>query len=498
MNVFDDVSLIEKIINWLNIAEPGSKTYGVICTILGIAIILFSGFLMTRITKLLRLPNVTAYIVTGILIGPSVFNFIPQRTINGMSFLTDIALAFIAFGAGEFFKIKDLKNAGFKVVIITLFESLTSFILVFVVAKFLLRIDTSFSLVLAALSSATAPASTLMTIRQTKAKGPYVNTLLEVVALDDVITLILYSVAISVCIALSSGADSITFQSVGMPIVKNLICLVIGVGFGFLLRLLLPKKRTNDNRLIIVIALLFLFCGICALFEQSPLLGCMAMGMVYTNLVDDTDKLFKQVAYFSPPIMLCFFVLSGMNFNLGAFTSGAKIGNMALVLVAIIYFAVRIVGKYGGAFVGSWATKSDKKIRNYLGLGLIPQAGVAIGLAAMGSRIFIDAGHVELGNALNTIILASSVLYELIGPASAKMGLYLSKSYSSIQDVTTVDEVKLEEKGLSKVDILIAQIKDIEQNYKPLTYIEEQEEAFTDGELEDISYIGYNKRFINR
>ena len=503
LNGESSLSLIEKLLNLMKVGGGSdSQTYQVASTILAIAVILFAGFLLTRITKLFKLPNVTAYIITGILIGPFVLNVIPTKTIAGMGFLSDIALAFIAFGAGEFFKLDVLKKAGWKVVLITLFESMGAFILVLLVSLLFLRIDPAFAIVLAALSSATAPASTIMTIRQTGAKGNYVNTLLEVVALDDVVTLILYTLAISVCIALKSGANGITFQSVGLPIIKNLICLALGFGFGFMLRFLLPKRRTNDNRLIILIAVIFLFCGICGVLDQSPLLGCMAMGMVYTNISKKEDTLFKQLAYFQPPIMLCFFVLSGMKFDLGAFTNASSIGAASLIVVAIVYFIVRIVGKYGGSFLGSLATKQDKSIRNYLGLALIPQAGVAIGLATMGSRTFIDSGHPELGNALLTIILASSVLYELVGPACGKLGLYLSKSYGNIDEDSQVNKETLEKKGMSDIDILIAQVKDLERSsQEKLNYIEEDEKAFLDAyqEMQEIEDMNFQKKgFMSR
>ena len=423
-----EVSLIEKIISSWGI---DSKTAAII---ISIALLLMLGFLMTRVTKRLKLPNVTAYIIVGVLLVPiwkvipaGITGIIPDRVVNGMDFLSDIALAFIAFSTGEYFKIGELKKSGAKLLVITLFEALTAFVLVFIICAFALGINISFSLVLAALASATAPASTIMTIRQTKAKGEYVNTLLEVIAFDDVISLLLYSIAISICLALLGGSG-VGFSSIGLPIIKSIACLIIGFGFGFLLKVLLPKSRTKDNRLIIAIALLFGFCGICALLEQSPLLGCMAMSIVYINISGD-EKLFKQLNYFSPPIMLLFFVMSGMKFNLRAFTNMTLIGYVPLFVAALVYFFVRILGKYGGAYAGCAITKTDKNVRNYLGLGLIPQAGVAIGLAYMGARIFTEQGHPELGDWLQTIILASSVLYELVGPGCAKLGLYLSGSF---------------------------------------------------------------------
>lgn len=203
----------------------------------------------------------------------------------------------------------------------------------------------------------------------------------------------------------------------------NLVALVLGCGFGFLLKLLL-NHRSTDNRLIVSVAVLFTFCGICTAFGTSPLLGCMAMGATYINLTDD-NKLFKQLNYFSPPLLLLFFVRSGVNFRLDAlFDTTSLVGTVPLALVSAAYFISRIAGKYAGAFVGCAVAKTEKPTRNYLGFALVPQAGVAIGLAAIGARTLGG----DLGTALNTVILASSVLYELIGPACAKFALYKSGS----------------------------------------------------------------------
>lgn len=219
---------------------------------------------------------------------------------------------------------------------------------------FILGLDINFSLVLGALASATAPASTVMTIRQTHAKGDFVDTLLQVVALDDVVGLIAYSAAISVALANASGHFSA--GSVLKPIGLNLLVFAIGCLFGLILKLLL-QKRSTDNRLIVSVALLFSFCGICTLLDVSPLLGCMAMGMVYINLSDD-ERLFKQLNYFNPPILLLFFVRSGLNFNLSAlFDSSSSIGHVPLIVVGVCYFFTRIIGKYAGAFLGCLITK---------------------------------------------------------------------------------------------------------------------------------------------
>lgn len=450
------MSIIEKICSNSIVAQ----------IIVSIAIMLFFGFLLTRLTKLLKLPNVTAYIIAGIIIGPYCINLIPNYIINGMDFLSDIALAFIAFSTGEFFKFSVLKKNGLKVIIITIFESLMATILVFITCFVILHLNLSFSIILGALAAATAPASTMMTIRQTKAKGDFVDTLLQVVALDDVVGLIAYSVAIS--IALSFNSNSLNIIDIIKPIFLNIGSLIIGGLFGLIMKLLIPQKRSKDNKLIISISLIFAFCGLCAIFDVSPLLGCMAMGTIYINSTND-EKLFKQLNYFSPPILLLFFVRSGVNFKLDSLFNGSSlIGSTPLIIIGIIYFFIRIIGKYFGAYLGCLITKKDKKVRNYLGMALIPQAGVAIGLAALGARALGG----EAGIALETIILASSVLYELIGPVLAKLSLYLSKSYSKNETITINEKIKTEQ---DKIDDLIIRIKEIQKKI-PNYYNEAAEE----------------------
>lgn len=442
--------------------------------IISIAFMLITGFLMTRLTKLLRLPNVTAYILTGVLIGPFVLNLIPGDVVEGMDFLSDIALAFIAFSTGQYFRFSVMRANGPKVIVITLFEALLSSVLVFILSYFILHLPLEFSAVLCALASTTASASTMMTIRQTGAHGDFVDTLLQVVALDNVVGLLAYSVSIAIATS-SMGEGSFGFKEAAMPILINIGVLILGGGFGLCLKLLIHKKRTTDNRLIIILSLLFAFCGICSLLDISPLLGCMSMGMVYRNLAED-DGLFKQMDYFNPPILLLFFVRSGIQFDLNALIhSSGLLGSVPLLTVGILYFLVRIIGKYGGAFLGSLTAGKSKQVRNYLGLALIPQAGVAIGLAALGARTLGG----EIGSALQTIILASSVLYELTGPACAKLSLYLSGSYSNdLKDLVQVDEITATGEPKRDVDLLIEQIQEI-QKQLPQHDISEEEKEFT-------------------
>lgn len=464
---------------FLTFADELDKLSPTAAIIISIALMLFVGFALTRITKLMKLPNVTAYILAGIIMGPYCFKLIPTSVISGMDFLPDIALAFIAFGTGEFFRLDVLKKSGSKTIVITLFESLIACLLVFILSFFILGLSFPFALVLSSLASATAPASTMMTIRQTGAKGDFVNTLLQVVALDDIVCLVIYSISISV--AKSSLSDaSINAWDIIKPILLNLGVLALGGLFGFLLKILMPKRRSTDNKLIIGIATIFAFCGLCVFLDISPLLGCMSMGMVYINVSND-DKFFKQMNYFAPPILLLFFVRSGLNFKLDALFSSSMMGSVPLIVVGLLYFFVRIIGKYGGAFIGCATVKKDKNVRNYLGLALIPQAGVAIGLAAMGARTLGGS----MGQELETIILASSVLYELIGPALAKLSLYLSKSYSNkLDDIVTVDMVDENGAIKSDVDLLIEKINKIQEQIPKHEEVSEEERAFTEASME--------------
>lgn len=472
-----------------------SETTLVTQIIVSLAVMLSFGFLMTRFTKKLKLPNVTGYIIAGILIGPYCLNLVPSEIISRMDFVSDIALAFIAFSVGEFFKFSTLKETGWKIIVLTIFEALMASVVVFVVMYGLLKMSLSFSIVLAALASATAPASTIMTIRQTKAKGDFVNTLLQVVALDDVVSLIAYSVAISIALASVGGNGGFNFDIIILPIIKNIVCLVIGVIFGLLLALLMKVKHSSDNRLIIVICVLFAFCAIGSMLDVSPLLGCMIIGTVYINATKD-EKLFLQVNYFSPPILLLFFVSSGLKFNFSTLLASDNVVSVIpLWAIGVIYFFVRIIGKYIGAYLGCVTIKKDKLVRNYLGLALIPQAGVAIGLAALGARTLGG----DVGDALQTIVLASSVLYEMVGPACAKLSLYLSKSYSTkLEEIIDVEEVKESGEIKTPTELLIERIHKIEQENKyAVTKATREEEAFNEASEESLEMMYNAFRYRN-
>lgn len=388
----------------------------VICSL---AVLFLAGVLVTIVTKKLHLPDVTGYILAGVLVGPYCLNLVPEAIQTNMEFITDLALGFIAFGVGRYFKLSVWKNNGRRVFVITLFEAFIAAALVTITMRFVFRLSWSFSLLLGAIGSATAPASTIMTIRQYKAKGDFVNTILQVVALDDAVAL----VAFSVCTAIVSmaEAETIAWSQVLLPVLWNILLLGLGVGIGVVLHKLIDREMPQDRRLVFLITLLLILTAVCDAFDVSPLLACMAMGTAYINC-GGKKKTFERVNRFTPAIFLLFFVTSGMRLDVTALKTAGAIG--------VVYFFVRIVGKYLGAFLGSACSGSPRATRNYLGLALVPQAGVSIGLCVLASRML----PAHLGDLLSTIILSSGILYELVGPLCAKASLFLSGSIAKKTD----------------------------------------------------------------
>lgn len=372
---------------------------------------------MTRITSKLKLPYVTGYIIAGILIGPYILDIIPYDIINGMDFVTDIALAFIAFEVGRYLKVSKLKENSSQVIIITLCEALIAAIIISLSMIYIFKLSVSFSLLLGAIGSATAPASTIMTIRQYKAKGNFVNLILQVVALDDAVALIAFSICAAVVRVLETDL-SLKASVFFIPVLLNFIAILLGVFSGLILNKLISIKRSQHNRLILAISMILAITGFCSAFDISPLLSCMALGMAFIDVSHDKE-LFRQINYFSPPVLTIFFVLSGMKLSLPSLLSAGIIG--------VAYFAIRIMGKYLGAYIGAVISKSSSKVKKYFGMALIPQAGVSIGLAMLGNRMLPP----DKGTLLLTIILSSGVLYEMIGPALVKYSLHLSKSIPS-------------------------------------------------------------------
>ena len=381
--------------------------------LLSLCFMLLSGFMLTRLTKLINLPNVTGFIIAGVILGPYILHIIPRDLIKHMGFISDLSLAFIAFGVGKFFKRKVFHTMGASVIIITLLESLLAGILITILLHFIFSLNWDFCILLGAIATATAPASTMMTIRQYHAKGKFINILLQIVAFDDVVCLFIFSVA-SAYINIKNREIFNTLEII-LPVIYNIGALAVGLFCGLLLSKLITPNRSKDNRLILTVMLILGITGICAIVNISPLLSCMVFSTVYVNITKD-KKLYKQLNQFTPPILSIFFIISGMSLDITSFRE--------LGIIGACYFVIRIIGKYLGAYIGCLVSKMDQKIKTNLGLALIPQAGVAIGLAFLGQRILPE----RLGNMLLTIILSSSILYELVGPICAKIAIIKSGS----------------------------------------------------------------------
>ena len=412
-----------------------------------IALLLLAGLLSSRLMKVLKLPNVTGYIITGILMGPFLFgvlfnNFsytdIKTGTIatylKNISWVSQVALGFIAFSIGTSFRASTLRSLGKRVIVITILEAFgasTLVILALVGAHFIApeHIGWELVLTLGAIASATAPAATLMVIKQYKAQGKIVNTLLPVVALDDAAALVLFAILFQIATTLAGGGEFSLYKMVFKPLIEIALSLAFGALIGLFITLLNKFFKSRNNRLIICIMSVFLALGIYVAFtypnlggfELSSLLMCMAAGAFYSSLRRDSGPTFDVLERFTAPVYMMFFILSGASLDLSIFFDRS---GLLVLAVAGVYIVFRVLGKWGGAYIGASATHCEPEIRKYLGLTLVPQAGVAIGLATTASGLFSqNEATKEAGRLILAIILTSTLVYELVGPLVSKFAL---------------------------------------------------------------------------
>ena len=405
--------------------------------ILCIALALFVGLLSSRLMKLVRLPNVTGYLLSGILFGPFVLGkFIggwsidnPETSINAIKWISEIALGFIAFTIGCSFRKEAIQHVGKRIVIITLFEALGGSVLVIgglFVAHIFLKDQLPVSLILTfgAIAAATAPAATLMVIRQYKAKGPVVDTLIPVVAFDDAVALIAFAILFSIAKSLSGNAALSVMDILVWPLVEIFGSLALGALLGFGISLGFRFFKSRANRSIMIICAIFIVVGLSMLAKTygwkvsiSSLLACMMIGAIFVNFREDASRTIERIDGITPPLYMLFFVISGASLDITIFASK---GALTLVIIAIVYVIFRCVGKWLGAFFGSKATHADPSVQKYLGFTLFPQAGVAIGLATTANQTFPDANQASL---VLAVILTATIIYELAGPIITKITL---------------------------------------------------------------------------
>ena len=411
--------------------------------VLLIGILLILGLASTRVVKLVKLPNVTGYLVVGLIAavlcilldhfnGTTLTNELDK--VN--NFVSSIALGFIALSIGEEFKLSKIKKLGKRVLVVTFFQALMAVLLVdisLIIVCLLLKVDLSIAIVLGAIAAATAPAATLMVINQYKAKGPLVDTLLPVVAFDDAVALIAFAILFSISKALASNTALNIMDILVWPLVEIVGSIILGAVLGFGISFAFKFFKSRANRMILVIASILIVVGLNVLattfgwkmfdedFSFSSLLACMMIGAIFINFRKDAQRTIERIDQFTPPLYMLFFVISGASLNITIFASE---GGYLIAIIAAVYIVMRCVGKWTGAFVSSKVTKAEPSVQKYLGFTLFPQAGVAIGLATTAGKLFsLKEETAVAGVLIVAIILTSTLVYEIVGPMVSKFAL---------------------------------------------------------------------------
>ncbi|MBQ7131111.1 MAG: cation:proton antiporter [Oscillospiraceae bacterium] len=374
-----------------------------------IGIMLISALVCGRIAKKLGLPNVTGYLIAGLVLGPYLTGVISEKNVENISIVSEMALAFIAMSIGAEFRLSYFKRVGIAPVIIAILEGMLA--VVFVFFGFLLAgCSIPFALVISAIAAATAPASTIMVIRQYNAKGPVSETLLSVAAIDDAVALVAFGFAVTIAKVINTGGSQNIVLSILQPIWEVLLSLIIGAAAAVLMLVPMRYFKKKSNRLCISIAFIFVANSLAEYFGASALLTCMMFGAVLANITEQSDMMFAVTDSITPPIYLLFFVVSGAQLDVRIITSIGVLG--------VIYLIARVLGKFAGAYLGAVICKSPKSVKKYLGFTLIPQEGVAIGLSLAAVSVVP-----EYADKIRAIILCATMIYELTGPVISKITL---------------------------------------------------------------------------
>lgn len=377
--------------------------------LLSLAIAFAAALALGRAIRYIHLPNVTAYLVAGLLIGP-VFKLLPDT--RSLSIISDVALGFIAYSIGAEFKLTYLKEIGVKPLVITCFESVFASAFVFV-ALLLFRQPLPICLTLGAIAAATAPAATLMVVRQYHADGPVCRMLLPVVAMDDATGLMLYAILSKLAISVVGSGSAGAVELLLLPLLQIVKSLLLGLAIGLVLCLVLRFFHSRGNKLALTLTAVFIGVGLsdAAVLDLSSLLVCMMIGATMVNLYEKSDSMLEVCDRFTPPLFMMFFVLSGAALDFNALVIAGPI--------CAVYVVVRVLGKVCGATLGAVVERCDKNIVRWLGLTLVPQAGVAIGMARLALRD-LPGGP---GQIINAVVLAGTLIYELTGPIITKLAL---------------------------------------------------------------------------
>ena len=423
-------------------------------TLLSVSIALLAGLLMTRAFKPLKLPSVTAYLIAGVLIGPYCMGalgieglgFTSHEAVNILGLVSEVALGFIAFSIGNEFRVEELKHTGKQALVIGIFQALAATLLVdlSLLAVHMImpdKLSVPQLITLGAIATATAPAATLMVVRQYKAKGPLTNLLLPIVALDDAVGLIIFAVSFGIAKTLTSGTVDMVSILLN-PLVEIVCSLVLGAFMGWLLTQLEKMFNSNTNRLNLTIAFVFLTVSLSMIeFHVGPvhiafssLLVCMMLGTVFCNICPLSHDLMAAADKWTSPLFALFFVISGAELELSVFM------DWAIVVIGIVYIVFRCLGKYFGALFSAKATNCAPQICKYLGITLFPQAGVALGMCTTAMQLG------DQGNLIRNITLFAVLIYELVGPLLTRQALMAAGDIQPMsEEVKNRRQTKLEQ-----------------------------------------------------
>ena len=398
--------------------------------ILSLSIALLTGLLLSRLVKIIKLPAVTAYLIAGILVGPfclGALNIpgigITKEEIDNLGFISDLALGFIAFAMGNEFRISQLKKIGKQATVIGIFQAVFTTIIVDAVLiglHFIIpdKLPLSVAVILASVATATAPAATLMVVKQYKAKGPVTDVLLPVVALDDAVGLIIFAISFGIAKSLNVGTVD-AFSVIIEPLLEVVLSLLLGFLMGVLFTICEKYFFSRSKRMAVSVTFVMMTVALsCMKFQIgnihigfSSLLTCMMLGTVFCNMCEVSEELMDRADRWTAPILILFFVISGAELELSVFT------DLAVVIIGIVYIIFRSLGKYFGANLSSKMVKADANIIKYLGITLLPQAGVALGMASKAMELGPD------GNIVRNITLFAVLVYEIVGPFLTKIAL---------------------------------------------------------------------------
>ena len=397
---------------------------------LSLSIALLAGLLLSRLAKKVKLPAVTAYLISGVLVGPFVLGSfgvpglgITRTQVKEFELISDLALGFIAFAMGNEFRLAQLKKIGKQATVIGVFQALFTTLVVdaiLITLHFIIpnKLSLSAAIVLASVATATAPAATLMVVKQYKAKGPVTDVLLPVVALDDAVGLVVFAISFGVAKTISLGYINV-LSMVLEPLLEVILSLALGFVMGFLFTICEKYSHSRSKRMAVSVTFVMMTVGLSCLEFQigaihisfSSLLACMMLGTVFCNACDVSEELMERADRWTTPILILFFVISGAGLELSVFS------DILVVIIGIVYILSRSIGKYFGAGISARLMKCDSNITKYLGITLLPQAGVALGMAIKAMELGPD------GAIVRNITLFAVLVYEIVGPFLTKVAL---------------------------------------------------------------------------